>query len=157
MGRTLKLKILFMITQKMFVHYSGSVADFKAASLDVTYNKSIVFIGNGEAIYTHGHYYSDVKDALATLQNDVKAMKYFSGIKVGEVEAWSAGKDGVITFTSGKNSVITLDVDAKGINIDLNADFVKKVDDTATGLAEEVARAKGVEGRERHCTVLFYR
>lgn len=136
-----------MITQKMFVHYSGNVAAFKQAGLDVTYNKSIVFIGNGEAIYTHGHYYSDVKDALATLQSDVNAMKYFSGIKVGDTTAWSAGKDGVITFTSDSNSVVTLDATPHGINIGLDAGFVKKVDDTATGLAEEIERAKGVEGK----------
>jgi hypothetical protein len=83
---------------KMFVNYSKSVAEFKAAGLETTYNDSIVFIGNGEAVYTHGKYYGDVKAALAALQTKVDGMKYFSKISDGNTTAQTAGVDGVITI-----------------------------------------------------------
>lgn len=58
-----------MLTQKkMFVHYSGTLAQFKESSYPTEYSNSIVFIGNGEAIYAKGKYYGDVKDAIAALQ-----------------------------------------------------------------------------------------
>jgi hypothetical protein len=54
------------MAEKMFVHYSGSKAAFIAASLETKYTNSIVFIGNGECVYTHGKYFGNVEEALAT-------------------------------------------------------------------------------------------
>jgi hypothetical protein len=52
---------------KMFVHYNGSIDNFKKiANYASTYNNSIVFIsgveGEGAAIYTHGKFYANIKD-----------------------------------------------------------------------------------------------
>ena len=52
-----------MANTKMFVHYSGTVADFKKLSNIADYDNKIVFIkgganGQGAAIYTHGEYYT---------------------------------------------------------------------------------------------------
>jgi hypothetical protein len=133
----------------MFVHYNKSVAEFKSASKDGVsfeqlYTNHIVFIkggenGTGEAVYTHGQYYANVKDALAALQTKVDGMKYFSKIKVGETVANAPIADGTITFSAEDPSVVTIDVDAQGIKIGLDEDFVKAVNE---GLPAGIAAAK---------------
>lgn len=137
-----------MLTQKkMFVHYSGTLAQFKESNYPTEYANSIVFIGNGEAIYAKGKYYGDVKDAIAALQQSVDGLSYFRGIKAGDVTAWAADKNGVITFTSGDNSVVTVNADTKGVHINLKQSFVDDVTNTKQGLAEEITRATGVENK----------
>ena len=101
---------------KMFVHYKGTVAEFKAANLESTYTNHIVFIkggeanGNGEAVYTHGQYYANVKDALAALQTKVDGMKYFSKISDGTttatVLAQSIVNGGLKNVTAGANPMV---------------------------------------------------
>lgn len=123
---------------KMFVHYKGTVAAFKAAGLEEQYKNHIVFIkggeadGSGEAVYTHGQYYGNVKDALAALQAKVDGMKYFSKISDGNTTAQTAGVDGVITI-KGEDPTITTLIDTTGIKISLGADFKKAVNETLPG------------------------
>lgn len=127
-------------TTKMFVNYSGSVAQFKEAGLETIYNKSIVFIGNGEAVYTHGKYYGDVKDALNALTATVNGLKYFSGIKVdgSDQTAVASGKDGVITFSATNPAEVAVDINSKGVAIGLSAEFVNKVNKVISDLADEI-------------------
>lgn len=137
-----------MLTQKkMFVHYSGTLAQFKESNYPTEYANSIVFIGNGEAIYAKGKYYGDVKDAIAALQQSVDGLSYFRGIKAGDVTAWAADKNGVITFTSGDNSVVTVNADTKGVHINLKQSFVDDVTNTKQGLADEITRATNAENK----------
>lgn len=121
------------MTQKMFVRYSGNVAAFKAAGLETTYANSIVFIGDGEAVFTHGKYYGDVKAALASLegnhealQNQVNALKYFSKISDGTNTATVANAEGTITI-QGEDSAITTKIDPTGIKVGLSQDFKDEV------------------------------
>ena len=120
---------------KMFVHYKGTVAAFKAAGLEEQYKNHIVFIkggeadGSGEAVYTHGQYYGNVKDALAALQAKVDGMKYFSKISDGNTTAQTAGVDGVITI-KGDDPTITTLIDTTGIKIALSEAFKTKVNTT---------------------------
>lgn len=139
---------------KMFVHYSGTVAAFKEAGLESQYSNHIVFIkggaeGQGAAIYTHGKYYGDVKDALASLQSELGSLKYFSGIKAGDKTATAAAKDGIIAFNATDPATVAVDVDARGVNIGLSSAFVDKVDANASGLAQEITRATEAEGKLR--------
>lgn len=137
-----------MLTQKkMFVHYSGTLAQFKETNYPTEYANSIVFIGNGEAIYAKGKYYGDVKDAIAALQQSVDSLTYFRGIKAGDVTAWAADKNGVITFTAGDNSVVTVNADTKGVHINLKQSFVDDVTNTKQGLADEITRATNAENK----------
>ncbi len=134
--------------KKLFIRYQGSVADFKAANLEATYNKSIVFIGNGEAVYTHGKYYGDVKAALTALQGTVDGLKYFSGIKAGDGSpVYTASKDGVITFTADDPALVSVKADSYGVHIGLATEFTDKVNDTASSLAGEVSRATEAENK----------
>ena len=120
---------------KMFVHYKGTVAAFKAAGLEEQYKNHIVFIkggeadGSGEAVYTHGQYYGNVKDALAALQAKVDGMKYFSKISDGNTTAQTAGVDGVITI-QGEDPTVSTRIDTTGIKISLSEEFKTKVNTT---------------------------
>ena len=121
------------MTQKMFVRYSGNVAAFKAAGLETTYANSIVFIGDGEAIFAKGKYYGDVKEALASLegnhealQNQVNALKYFSKISDGTNTATVANAEGTITI-QGEDPAITTKIDPTGIKVGLSQDFKNEV------------------------------
>ena len=136
---------------KMFVHYSGTVAAFKAAGLETTYTNHIVFIkggenGDGAAIYTHGNYYANVKEALVALQSQVNDLKYFTSIRDGTKTASAAGKNGVITFNAVDPTQVAVNVDSNGVTIGLTDAFKKTVSDNTEGLAAEIQRATGVEG-----------
>lgn len=139
---------------KMFVHYSGTIEAFRAAGLETTYNKHIVFIkggenGTGAAVYTHGQYYGNVKDALAALQTKVDGLKYFSKISNGTSTAAAGGAEGTITIKGEDPSVVTVAVDTTGFNIGLSQEFKNKVSDNTTAIANEQSRAEGVEGKLR--------
>lgn len=136
---------------KMFVHYNGTVEAFKAAGLETTYNKHIVFIkggadGTGQAIYTHGEYYGNLNEALAALEAKVNGLKYFSQITDGTNTAKSAIADGTITFSAVDPASVTVEVDARGVSFGLSDAFVKKVNEDLPGaINTEKSRAEGVE------------
>lgn len=54
---------------KYFVNYSGTKESFK--DLEEQYYKNIVFIEGSDLIYTHGHYYGDLKDAFEALKVEI--------------------------------------------------------------------------------------
>lgn len=125
---------------KMFVHYSGTVQEFKNANLETKYNKQIVFIkggtnGNGEAVYTHGKYYGDVKAAIAALTQQVNDLKYFTSISDGTKTASASGKNGVITFNAVDPTQVAVEVDSNGVTIGLTDAFKKSVSDNTTNVA----------------------
>lgn len=139
---------------KMFVHYSGTVVDFSKLSNIAEYNNKIVFIkggenGDGAAIYTHGEYYGNVKDALAALETKVNGLKYFTSIKAGKQVASAQGKDGVITFNAADPALVSVDVNEHGVNIGLSKTFTDSVAANTAKIADEVTRAKEAEGKIR--------
>jgi hypothetical protein len=137
---------------KMFVRYSGNVAAFKAAGLETTYNNSIVFIGDGEAIYAKGKYYGDVKDAVDALelnyeaiQNQLNGLKYFSKISDGVSSASTATAEGTITI-KGDDSTVTTSVDTTGIKVSLTDAFKTKVNETLPNSISSVDAKLGEKG-----------
>ena len=133
---------------KMFVHYKGTVAAFKAAGLEEQYKNHIVFIkggeadGKGEAVYTHGQYYGNVKDALAALQTKVDGMKYFSKISDGTTTASVASAEGVITIKGEDPAIVTL-IDKEGLKIGLSDTFKTAVNTTLPNAIDAVEEALG--------------
>ena len=124
---------------KMFVHYSGTVAQFQALSNISDYANKIVFIkggadGKGAAIYTHGNYYANLNDALAGL-------KYISSVKAGGVTATATGPEGVIEFTAADPTTVTVAAGATGVTIGLTQDFKDAVAANTAGVA---ANAKAI-------------
>lgn len=118
---------------KMFVHYSGTVADFSKLSNIADYNNKIVFIkggadGKGAAIYTHGNYYANLNEALAGL-------KYISSVKAGGVTATAQGPNGVIEFSAADPTTVSVAAGSTGVTIGLTEDFKKSVSDNTAGVA----------------------
>lgn len=118
---------------KMFVHYSGTVADFSKLSNITDYNNKIVFIkggadGTGAAIYTHGNYYANLNDALAGL-------KYISSVKAGGVTATAQGPNGIIEFSADDPTTVSVAAGSTGVTIGLTADFKKSVSDNTAAIA----------------------
>ena len=107
--------------------------------------------GNGEAVYTHGNYYANVKAALAALQNQVDGLSYFRGIKkAGAAEtAWAADKDGVITFSSTDPASVDVNISSKGVEIGLSKTFTDTVAANTAAIEAEATRATAAEGKIR--------
>lgn len=132
-------------TSKMFVHYSGTVDQFKALSNLSDYANKIVFIkggadGKGAAIYTHGEYYTtshDVKTLVDSL-NIVKGVMVNNDSSTLKV---ASGHNGVINFSNGDNTV-AVTMDGPGIKISVSEAFAKRVSDVKT-LADNTATALG--------------
>ena len=118
---------------KMFVHYSGTIDQFKALNNIAEYNNKIVFIkggadGKGAAIYTHGNYYANLNEALAGL-------KYISSVKAGGVTATAQGPNGVIEFSAADPTTVSVAAGSTGVTIGLTEDFKKSVSDNTAGVA----------------------
>lgn len=143
--------------KEMFVHYSGTLAAFKEAKegdvlLSSKYFNSIVFIkggenGNGSAVYTHGNYYGDVKDALAALSSRVDGLKYFSKLSDGSSVAEVASANGVISIT-GDDPAVTTHVDPTGIKVGLSEAFKTQVNETLPNDIKAVSDKLGEKGAE---------
>ena len=112
------------MAKKMFLTYSGSVADFKNSGKETECSNSIVFIGNGDAIYTHGQYFGDLTELLEFKNN----LKYFSKIKVDgtEAEASSVGSN-TLSFESTDKETTIVTVDTTGIKIGVANEFKNAV------------------------------
>ena len=133
---------------KLFVHYSGTVAEFKnfiaQEGKAEEYKNSIVFIkgganGEGAAIYAKGNYYADVKglNDLAALVNDLKIIK---GVKVGTDERIAQNHNGIIEFSSSEGSSVAVHATSTGITIGLTAEFKNKVNTAASQAKDAVDR-----------------
>lgn len=136
-----------MATSKMFVHYNGTVDQFKALSNLSDYANKIVFIkggtdGKGSAIYTHGEYYTSAHDveALVASLNIVKGVMVngdSSTLKVAN------GHNGVINFTNGDETV-AVSADGPGIKISVSEVFRNRVSAVET-LAGNTSTALGAK------------
>lgn len=136
-----------MATSKMFVHYNGTVDQFKALNNLSDYANKIVFIkggtdGKGSAIYTHGEYYTSAHDveALVASLNIVKGVMVngdSSTLKVAN------GHNGVINFTNGDETV-AISADGPGIKISVSETFRNRVSAVET-LAGNTSTALGAK------------
>lgn len=118
---------------KMFVHYSGTKAEFIAAGLATAYTNSIVFIkggdaGTGECIYTHGEYF-------ATAQELINALNYVKGVNVGGKSYNAAAGGGYVAFEAADPATVTVNADETGVKIGLSKTFTDNVSEIATRLA----------------------
>lgn len=136
-----------MATSKMFVHYKGTVDQFKALSNLSDYANKIVFIkggddGKGSAIYTHGEYYTSAHDveALVASLNIVKGVMVNGDSSTLKV---ASGHNGVINFTNGDETV-AVSADGPGIKISVSEVFRNRVSAVET-LAGNTSTALGAK------------
>lgn len=125
---------------KFFIHYSGTIAAFKSAGLENTYNDGIVFIsgdaaGKGAAIYTHNKYYASIVEAL-------EALTYFSSISDGKTTATATGPNGTIVFSGDDNSTVSVEAGSTGVKIGLSDAMLTTIDNKA-----EASVVNGINGR----------
>lgn len=119
-----------MATSKMFVHYSGTIDQFKALSNIAEYNNKIVFIkggndGKGAAIYTHGEYYTTAHDIEAA----VASLKIIKGVQVNSDASTiktATDHNGIINFTNGDETV-AISAEGPGITISVSESFQNRV------------------------------
>lgn len=117
----------------MFQYTTKSITAFKTYFSRLTdeqkeaLNNSIVFIGNGEAIYTHGKYYGDGSQ-----------LKYFSTIAAGGKQATAKGANGIITFSSTDDASVECLVDERGIKIGVSTEYKNAVNN-AINAAKQAA------------------
>lgn len=135
-----------MANTKMFVHYSGTVADFKKLSNIADYDNKIVFIkgganGQGAAIYTHGEYYTSAYEIEKLVSN----LKAISGVMVNSDRNTlkvATTHDGVLNFCAdGETVAVTMD--GPGITISVSEAFRKRVTDLEASLGNPVTNEQG--------------
>lgn len=112
---------------KMFVKYSGTKAQFMATSKPTDYNDKVVFIGNGECIYTKGMYFANFAELIA-------ALNYVKGVSVGGKQYNAAQGGGYVAFGASDPATVAVNAGQDGISIGLTGAFINKVNDTATNL-----------------------
>lgn len=135
--------------EKMFVHYSGTVAQFKADGLETKYTDSIVFIkggndGSGVAIYTHGKYYADSQE-VSSLAAVVNGLKIIKGIKVGDSTKEATSHNGIIEFASDDPVTLAVTSSEAGVKFGLTSTFVSKVNTASTNAENAVSRLNTLE------------
>lgn len=125
--------------KKMFVHYSGTKADF--ASVASQYNNSIVFIKGGttgeSCIYTHGTYFANVKELVDSLGKTVSELKYFTGVKLGD-QTYNLTKNGagVLPFAANDTNTIDLNMTDGTLTFGLSEEFLDRIGDLEDDLGE---------------------
>lgn len=135
-----------MANTKMFVHFGGTVEDFKKLSNRSSYDNKIVFIkgganGQGAAIYTHGEYYTSAYEIEKLVSN----LKAISGVMVnGDASTLkvATSHDGVLNFSNGDETV-AVTMDGPGIKISVSEAFRNRVAAVENSLGVPVANDKG--------------
>ena len=139
-----------MATTKMFVHYPGTVENFKNLSNISDYNNKIVFIkggtdGKGAAIYTHGSYFANFAEFLA-------AINFVKGVNVGGQNYNAAVGGGYLAFNASDPATVAVSAGNNGISIGLTQAFVDRISavealagntSTALGTAADAAKSDG--------------
>lgn len=135
-----------MASTKMFVHYPGTVEDFKKLSNRSSYDNSIVFIkgganGQGAAIYTHGEYYTSAYEIEKLVSN----LKAISGVMVNSDKNTlkvATTHDGVLNFCAdGETVAVTMD--GPGITISVSEAFRNRVSALEASLGAPKANDPG--------------
>ena len=128
---------------KMFVHYNGTVNEFKQLSNIADYNNKIVFIkggenGKGAAVYTHGSYFANFEEFLA-------AVNYVKGVNVNGTNYNAAAGGGYVAFGASDPATVAVNAGQNGITIGLTEAFINRVNNTASNLGSS-ADAANAEG-----------
>ena len=120
----------------MFVHYSGTVEQFKQLSNLSDYANKIVFIkggadGKGAAIYTHGEYYANIAE-VSELASELNNLKIIKGVKVGTETRIAADHNGLIEFSADGNATVSVYATSTGIQIGLSNEIITKINNADT-------------------------
>lgn len=116
-----------------FKYFNGTKAAFESKASQ--YTDAIVFISGGadskgSCIFAQGMYFGNFAEFLA-------AINFVKGINVGGQSYNAAAGGGYVAFSAVDPSTVKVNAGSNGVEIGLTADFVSKVNSTASDLGSK--------------------
>lgn len=118
-----------------FVKFSGTKEQFIDKGYPATYQDKIVFIGNGECIYTRGMYFANFNELITAY---VAGMNFLKGVTVGGNSYNAAAGGGYVAFEATDPATVGVNVNQGKITIGLTTAFLNNI----TNLGTEITNIK---------------
>lgn len=120
---------------KHFVKFSGTKEQFIAKGYPTTYQDKIVFIGNGECIFTRGMYFANFNELITAY---VAGMNFLKGVTVDGTSYNAAAGGGYVAFEATDPAIVGVNVNQGKITIGLTTTFLNNI----TNLGTEITNIK---------------
>lgn len=120
---------------KHFVKFSGTKEQFIAKGYPTTYQDKIVFIGNGECIFTRGMYFANFNELITAY---VAGMNFLKGVTVDGTSYNAAAGGGYVAFEATDPATVGVNVNQGKITIGLTTAFLNSI----TNLGTEITNIK---------------
>lgn len=120
---------------KHFVKFSGTKEQFIAKGYPTTYQDKIVFIGNGECIFTRGMYFANFNELITAY---VAGMNFLKGVTVDGTSYNAAAGGGYVAFEATDPATVGVNVNQGKITIGLTTAFLNNI----TNLGTEITNIK---------------
>lgn len=118
-----------------FIKFSGTKAQFIAKGYPATYQDKIVFIGNGECIFTRGMYFANFNELITAY---VAGMNFLKGVTVDGTSYNAAAGGGYVAFEATDPATVGISVSNGKITIGLTTAFLNNI----TNLGTEITNIK---------------
>ena len=122
-------------TNKHFIKFSGTKEQFIAKGYPTTYQDKIVFIGNGECIFTRGMYFANFNELITAY---VAGMNFLKGVTVDGTSYNAAAGGGYVAFEATDPTTVGVNVNQGKITIGLTTTFLNNI----TNLGTEITNIK---------------
>ena len=122
-------------TNKHFIKFSGTKEQFIAKGYPTTYQDKIVFIGNGECIFTRGMYFANFNELITAY---VAGMNFLKGVTVDGTSYNAAAGGGYVAFEATDPATVGVNVNQGKITIGLTTAFLNNI----TNLGTEITNIK---------------
>lgn len=120
---------------KHFIKFSGTKEQFIAKGYPTTYQDKIVFIGNGECIFTRGMYFANFNELITAY---VAGMNFLKGVTVDGTSYNAAAGGGYVAFEATDPTTVGVNVNQGKITIGLTTTFLNNI----TNLGTEITNIK---------------
>lgn len=118
-----------------FIKFSGTKEQFIAKGYPTTYQDKIVFIGNGECIFTRGMYFANFNELITAY---VAGMNFLKGVTVDGTSYNAAAGGGYVAFEATDPTTVGVNVNQGKITIGLTTAFLNNI----TNLGTEITNIK---------------
>lgn len=118
-----------------FIKFSGTKQEFINKGYPTTYQDKIVFIGNGECIFTRGMYFANFNELITAY---VAGMNFLKGVTVDGTSYNAAAGGGYVAFEATDPATVGVNVNQGKITIGLTTAFLNNI----TNLGTEITNIK---------------
>ena len=118
-------------TNKHFIKFSGTKEQFIAKGYPTTYQDKIVFIGNGECIFTRGMYFANFNELITAY---VAGMNFLKGVTVDGTSYNAAAGGGYVAFEATDPTTVGVNVNQGKITIGLTTAFLNNITNLGTDI-----------------------